>query len=146
MAISSLTNFLNSVSLEKEDNNAKKTWAIHLDVAGTVENSREDELGLLREDHDPVSLCPAFFALCTFAVLPLLLDLNGSFHSGAYLFLRATRCWFLIWGVASAAGDLACLAMTHEATTGVRWASGRALGTDSPSSGQPCQVVATAVP
>ena len=49
----------------------------------------------------------------------------------------SARCWFLTSSVASAAGDLACRAMTDGATTGVRWASGRAPGMDSPSSGQP---------
>ena len=66
----------------------QETWATHLAVAGTPGHSREDELVLLREDHDPVSLCLAFFALCTFAVLLQLLDLNGSFHHSENLLLR----------------------------------------------------------
>ena len=64
----------------------QRTWATHFDVAGTVEHSREDELGELERDREPVSIYPAFFALCTFA---LLLDLNGLFHRSANLLLRA---------------------------------------------------------
>ena len=88
MAISSQTNFVNSFSLQKEDINAKN-MGHHFNVAGTVQHRREGELGELQRDRDPVSIYPAFFALCTFAALALLLDLNGSFHRSANLLLRA---------------------------------------------------------
>ena len=55
----------------------ERTWATHFDVAGTVEHSREDELGELHGDRDQVPIYHTFFALCTFAALSLLLDLNG---------------------------------------------------------------------
>ena len=58
------------------------------DVAGTVEHSREDGLGELQRDRDPVSIYPSSFALCTFAALSLLLDLNGLFHRSVNLLLR----------------------------------------------------------
>ena len=49
----SLTNFVNSVSLEKEGSNAKKE-ATRFGVSGTAVLDREDELGQHHEDHDPV--------------------------------------------------------------------------------------------
>ena len=45
---------LKTVSLEKEDINAKNTWTTHFDVAGTAVHSREDDLGQDHEDPDPV--------------------------------------------------------------------------------------------
>ena len=62
MAISSLTNVWNSVSLEKEDISAK-TCATRLYVAGTAVHGLEDELGQDHDDHDLVSIYSAFFGL-----------------------------------------------------------------------------------
>ena len=68
----------------------QRTWVTHFDVAGTVEDSREGELGE-GGYRDPVSIYLALFALCPlpFAALSLLLDLNGLFHCSASLLLRA---------------------------------------------------------
>ena len=78
------------------------------DVAGTVKRSREDELGELRGDRDPVSIYIAFFALCSFAALSSVVgDLSWVF-------------------AASSAAASSCRAMTGEASTGDQWASGRA--------------------
>ena len=79
MAISSLTNFANSVSQENEGINPKKC-AAHFDVAGSAERGREDELGQDHEGRDPVSVSPAVFGLCALAPLSLLPDLNDLSH------------------------------------------------------------------
>ena len=50
----------------------QRTWATHFDVVGTAEYSREDELGELHGDRDPVSVCSAVFGLCAFDPLSLL--------------------------------------------------------------------------
>ena len=67
----------------------QRTWPTHFDVVGTVEHSREDDLGERHGDRDPVSIYPAFFAPYTFAALSLLLDLNGLLRHSANLLLRA---------------------------------------------------------
>ena len=60
----------------------QRTWATHFEVARASWANFE-------EIATQSQFTPAFFALCTFAALSLLLDLNGLFHCSANLLLRA---------------------------------------------------------
>ena len=53
-----------------------------------LSSSREDELGDLGGDRDPVSLCPAVFSFCAFGTLSLLFLLKSLFHCGTNLLLQ----------------------------------------------------------
>ena len=126
----------------------QRTWATHFDVVGTVEHGREDGLGDLHGDRDPVSVCPAVFGLHAFDRV-LVVSLEGAGFTAA----RICFCKFssssegrtlLTWSVAFPTGVISCFsadssaaaslcqAMTTEASAGDHWTSGRASGSDSP--------------
>ena len=163
MATSSLTNFVNSVSLEKEEINATNVG--HPTViwreasSGSVVHDREGELGQHHQGRDRVSVCPAVLCLCALASLSLLFDLKRLFHRSTDLLLQAVvvvgkvlaldlgRALFQwassVVSLPSRAAASLCQAMTADALAGDQWTSGPALWSDSPSRGQPCQIVAT---
>ena len=91
MAISSLTNFVNSVSLEKEDSNAKKNITTRFGLGNGV-HGHEGALGIHDHGRDLVSARSAVFGLCAFAPLSLLFCLKGLLHYGGAVVDGHGRC------------------------------------------------------